>query len=99
MNIFTSLYIIVDGYFVANYVGYSNGAGPVFSYHYGAQNHTELKNLRIKSLVIIGLTSVIMCILSEVLAYPFSILFLKDTGQLLSDTVYAFLITFRSLIR
>jgi Na+-driven multidrug efflux pump len=31
-----------------------------------------------------------MFILSEVLAYPFSILYLKDTGQLLSDTVHAF---------
>ena len=84
------LLMYVSLIFSAIFVGYSNGAGPVFSYHYGAQNHTELKNLRIKSLVIIGLTSVIMFILSEVLAYPFSILFLKDTGQLLSDTVHAF---------
>lgn len=84
------LLMYVSLIFSAIFVGYSNGAVPVFSYHYGAQNHTELKNLRIKSLVIIGLTSVIMFILSEVLAYPFSILFLKDTGQLLSDTVHAF---------
>lgn len=45
-----SLYIIVDGYFAAIFVGYSNGIGSVFSYHYGAQNHEELKNLRKRSL-------------------------------------------------
>ncbi|HAG69287.1 MAG TPA: MATE family efflux transporter, partial [Lachnospiraceae bacterium] len=53
--------------FSAIFVGYSNGIGPVFSYHYGAQDHGELKNLRKRSLVIIGITSVAMCILSEAL--------------------------------
>ena len=76
--------------FSAMFVGYSNGIGPVFSYHYGAQDHGELKNLRKRSLVIIGITSVAMCILSEALAYPFSALFLQDAGHLIPDSVYAF---------
>ena len=76
--------------FSAIFVGYSNGVGPVFSYHYGAQDHGELKNLRKRSLVIIGITSVAMCILSEALAYPFSALFLQDAGHLIPDSVYAF---------
>ena len=76
--------------FTAVFVGYSNGAGPVISYHYGAQYHGELKNLRKRSLVITGLTSLVMFVLSEVLARPFSTLFLREGGQLLADAVHAF---------
>ena len=74
----------------AIFVGYSNGAGPVFSYHYGAQNHRELTNLLKKSLVIIGLTSAAMFAASEMLAKPFSALFLQDATKLLPDAVHAF---------
>ncbi|MBQ9504056.1 MAG: MATE family efflux transporter [Lachnospiraceae bacterium] len=76
--------------FCAVFVGYSNGVGAVFSYHYGAQNHEELKNLRKRSLVIIWLTSVIMFILSEALALPFSALFLNNEGHLVQQAVHAF---------
>ena len=84
------LLMYVSLIFSAIFVGYSNGAGPVFGYHYGAQNHGELKNLLRKSLIIIGTTSVVMFVLSEALARPFSVLFLRDTGQLLLDAVHAF---------
>ncbi len=73
----------------AIFVGYSNGAGPVFSYHYGAQNHRELTNLLKKSLVIIGLTSAAMFAASEMLAKPFSALFLQEE-TLLAEAVHAF---------
>ena len=72
------------------FVGYSNGVGSVFSYHYGTQDYAELKNLLRRSLVIIGIISAVMFVLSEVLAYPLSILFLKDNRQLVLDAVYAF---------
>ena len=71
-------------------MGYSNGAGPVFSFHYGAQRHGELKNLLKSSLVIICITSVVMFVLSEALAYPFSLLFLQDDRQLVFGAVHAF---------
>ena len=73
----------------AIFVGYSNGAGPVFSYHYGAQNHRELTNLLKKSMVIIGLTSAAMFAASEMLAKPFSALFLQEE-TLLAEAVHAF---------
>jgi len=76
--------------FSAIFVGYSNGAGPVFSFHYGAQGHGELKNLLKKSLVIICISSVVMFVLSEALSYPFSFLFLGDDRQLLLSAVHAF---------
>ena len=76
--------------FTAMFVGYSNGVGSVFGYHYGAQNHGELKNLLKRSLLIIGLTSVLMFILSELIAYPFSVLFLQGSEELLPEALHAF---------
>ena len=76
--------------FSAMFVGYSNGAGPVISYHYGAQDHAELANLRKKSLVIIAISSAAMFVISEALAYPFSAVFLQGDMGLLADTVHAF---------
>lgn len=77
--------------FSAIFVGYSNGVGPVISYHYGAQNHHELRNLRKRSLTIISIASVAMFVLSELLAHPFSTMFLHQEGaQLLADAVHAF---------
>ncbi len=76
--------------FSAMFVGYSEGIGPVFSYHYGARNYAELKNLRKRSLLIIGVSSAAMFILSELCARPIAALFLHGTPQLLPDTVHAF---------
>ncbi|MBR4587063.1 MAG: MATE family efflux transporter, partial [Lachnospiraceae bacterium] len=76
--------------FSAMFVGYSNGIGPVISYHFGAQDHRELKNLRKRSLMIIGLSSVSMFVLSEILAHPFSAMFLQGTEKLLPYAVHAF---------
>ena len=84
------LLMYVSLIFAAIFVGYSNGIGSVFSYHYGAQNHGELKNLRKRSLKLIGVASIAMFVLSEALAYPFSTLFLQDTPNLLPDAVHAF---------
>ncbi len=74
----------------AMFVGYSNGIGPVIGYHFGAQDHRELKNLRKRSLMIIGLSSVSMFVLSEILAHPFSAMFLHGTEKLLPYAVHAF---------
>ena len=76
--------------FSAIFVGYSNGIGSVFSYHYGALNYRELKNLRKRSLRLIGLASIAMFVLSEALAHPFSALFLQGTQNLLPDAIHAF---------
>ena len=84
------LLMYVSLIFSAIFVGYSNGIGPVFSYHYGAQNRRELKNLRKRSLRLIGLASVTMFVLSEALAHPFSALFLQGAPSLLPDAIHAF---------
>jgi len=40
--------------FVAGLFGYVTGASPVIAYHYGAQNHDELKNLFKKSMILMA---------------------------------------------
>ena len=84
------LLMYVSLIFCAIFVGYSNGIGPVISYHYGAQDHGELKNLRKRSMMLIGFASAAMFALSELLARPFSALFLQDAAALLQDSVHAF---------
>lgn len=44
----------VNFIFLATFIGYSIGSAPVVGYHFGAQNHNELKNLFRKSIRLIG---------------------------------------------
>lgn len=78
--------------FVAVFLGYSVGTSPIVSYHYGAKNHLELKNLLKKSTIIILIMSVIMFLASELLAGPISKLFVGYDDELLAMTKYAFFI-------
>ena len=78
--------------FIAVFIGYSIGTAPVVSYHYGADNHAELKSLLKKSLILITLFSLVMCLLGEVLAKPLSLLFVGYDAELLAITLRGFLI-------
>ncbi|MBQ7875545.1 MAG: MATE family efflux transporter [Oscillospiraceae bacterium] len=44
----------VNWIFVAGLFGYVTGASPIVGYHYGAQNHDELKNLFKKSMILMA---------------------------------------------
>lgn len=76
--------------FLSAFIGYSIGTAPVVSFHYGAQNHGELKNLLKKSGVIIGLCSVAMLVLGWLLAMPMSRLYAGYDPNLLELTVKGF---------
>ncbi len=76
--------------FLAIFIGYSTGVAPVVSYHYGAENNDELKNLLQKSLSIILISQMTMFILSEALAYPLSKLYVGYDQELLEMTVHCF---------
>ncbi len=78
--------------FQAVFIGYSVGAAPVIGYHYGAQNHEELKSLLRKSLILIGIFSVSMFAAGEALGRPLSLLFVGYDAGLLDMTVHAFVI-------
>lgn len=76
--------------FLAAFLGYSIGTAPVISYHYGAQNHSELKSLLRKSLLLIGITSVCMLLLGELCAYPLSKIFVGYDEGLMQITLRGF---------
>lgn len=82
----------VNFVFLSAFIGYSIGTSPVVSFHYGAQNHDELKSLLKKSGVIISICSVVMLVLGWVLAMPMSRLYAGYDPALLEMTVHGFYI-------
>lgn len=78
--------------FLSTFIGYATGIAPVVSFHYGAQNHHELKRIFKRSLMIIGAFSLGMFVLGEALARPLSLIFVSYDAALLEMTVRAFVI-------
>ncbi|MBD5087895.1 MAG: MATE family efflux transporter [Clostridiales bacterium] len=78
--------------FLAAFIGYSVGTAPVIGYHYGAENHNELKSLLKKSLIIISIFSLVMLIAAESLAKPLAIIFVGYDSELLDLTLHSFVI-------
>lgn len=78
--------------FQAVFIGYSVGGAPVIAYHYGAGNYGELKSLRQKGLVLIGIFSALMFGAGQVLARPLSYIFVGYDEELLEMTVHGFFI-------
>ena len=79
----------VDFIFKAFFFGYSIAVTPVVGYHYGAQNHAELKSLLRKSLIITVLASLLMTGGAIVLAGPIADLFVGYDAALHDMTVNA----------
>lgn len=82
----------VNFIFSAAYLGYSLGTAPLVSFNYGAQNHSELKNIFRKSLIIISMLSIAIAILAELIARPLSGIFVGYDEALLDITTKAFMI-------
>ena len=72
--------------FAAIFIGYAQGCAPVVSYHYGAGNTDELKNLLRISLRVIAVGGVAMLCFSELLATPLSRFFVGYDAELLELT-------------
>ena len=75
--------------FLSVYIGYGTGIAPVVSYHFGAKNHTELKNLFRRSVRIILACSLLMFGSGLLFAEPLSRIFVGYDAVLLSMTVRA----------
>ena len=82
----------VNMIFLAIFIGYSTGVAPVAGYHYGAENHAELKGLLKKSYVIIGVFAVAMFGLAELLAGTLAGIFVGYDQELMAMTERAFMI-------
>lgn len=80
----------VNFVFLSAFIGYSIGTAPVIGFHYGAENHTELKSLLRKSIVIISAFSVCMLLSALLLAKPLSLVFVGYDPELLDITVHGF---------
>lgn len=76
--------------FAAVYIGYSIGTAPIVGYNYGAQNHTELRNIRVKSMRSMLIGGVIMVSLAELLAPVLAGIFVGYDKELFDMTVHAF---------
>ena len=76
--------------FIAISIGYSIGAAPIVSYHYGAQDHTELKNLLRKSVTLALTVGVALTALAIAAAAPFAYVFVGFDESLFALTKHAF---------
>ncbi len=82
----------VNFVFLSAFIGFSVGVAPVISFHFGAKNHTELKSLLKKSMVVTTVFAIAMFVLAEVLALPLSQAFVGYDTELTKLTLRGFLI-------
>lgn len=82
----------VNFIFIAVFLGYSIGAAPVVGYHYGAGNHSELKNLLRKGLTIIGVLSVALTAIAITLSGLLCGIFVGYDAALFDMTKWAFIL-------
>ena len=61
--------------FVAIFVGYSIGSAPIISFHYGAENQKELRNMFRKSTFLVGIWGILMALAAFLMAGPLAKLF------------------------
>ena len=76
--------------FIAIDIGYSIGCAPIVGFHFGAQNHTELKNMLGKSVKLMCGAGVVMAVLAQLLAAPLARLFVGYDEVLYTLTCHAF---------
>lgn len=80
----------VNFIFVAVFFGYAIGSAPVVSYHYGAANKEELRNLFRKSLRLIAGSGMIQLLLAQLIASPLAKIFVGYDAELMQMTVGGF---------
>lgn len=76
--------------FIAISIGYSIGSAPVISYHYGAGNHAELKNMLRKSTVLMLGSGILLSCLAVCLSAPLAKIFVGYDADLYDLTTHAF---------
>ena len=75
--------------FTGTYLGYGIGSAPIISYHYGAGNKEELKNLFKSSVILMSVTSFVMTLFAEILSKPLAGIFVSYDRELLDMTIIA----------
>ena len=80
----------VNFMFIAIYIGFSVGTVPITGYNYGAQKHSEMKNLLKKSIVILGTFAVILFSGAELFAGQIADIFVGYDSELRQMTLSGF---------
>ena len=83
----------VEFIFAAVFIGYAIGCAPIVSYHFGAGNHGELKNLLGKRVLLMSAGGLLMVGIAQGLAGPMARLFVGYDDTLCAMTVHAFRIS------
>ena len=76
--------------FIAIYVGYAVGSAPIVSFHFGAENHAELKSMLKKSAALTAAAGAILTVAAYLLAEPLAKVFVGYDAELLQMTAHAF---------
>lgn len=76
--------------FMSVYIGFVIGAAPIVGFNHGADNRPELKNVFRKSLMLLGVFSLVMTLLAEVLSAPLSAVFVGYDSRLYDITLRGF---------
>ena len=84
--------------FIAGLFGYVTGASPIISYHFGAKNHDELKNLFRKSMVIMAGGGIMLAGLIVLFAGALSKIFVGYDPALFEMTKKAIIISAAAFI-
>lgn len=80
----------VNFVFTSVFLGYAIGSAPITSYHYGAANHLELRNMRRKSLALMGGGGICMVLLAQIFAVPLVMIFASYDAELFAMTCHGF---------
>ena len=80
----------VNFLFLSIFIGYSIGVAPIIGFNYGAENHSELKNIFKKSISFYVASSVFLFALSMVLSSLIAQIFTGYDRELFELTKYAF---------
>ncbi len=76
--------------FIAIYIGYAVGSAPIVSFHFGAENHAELKSMLKKSAALTAAAGAILTVAADLLAESLAKVFVGYDAELLQMTVHAF---------
>lgn len=82
--------LYVSEFFLAIFEGYAIGTSPVISYHYGARNRKELRNVFGISIHIIGICGIAMLIAGVIFAGTIADIFVGYDAGLAKMTTHAF---------
>ena len=75
--------------FSGTYLGFAIGTAPVISYHYGANNHRELRNLLVRCARLITIVSILMTGMAEISSEFLASIFVSYDENLLMITTRA----------